>query len=76
MLTLFFCDTEFSSMYPPSSPYAFGRMGGAPWGVAVYIIVLALITAGSIWFGPETFTSDLQAEEEPARALGAVAPAE
>ena len=52
-------------------------MGGAPWGVAVYIIVLALITAGSIWIGPETFTSDLQAEEEPAPAnAGAVAPAE
>ena len=31
----------------------------------------------SIWVGPETFTSDLQAEEEPAPAnAGAVAPAE
>ncbi|MBV9863015.1 MAG: MHS family MFS transporter [Alphaproteobacteria bacterium] len=37
-------------------------MGGAPWGVAIYVIVLALITAGSIWVGPETYTSDLEAE--------------
>ena len=38
-------------------------MGGAPWGVALYIIVLSLITALSIWAGPETFTSDIEAEE-------------
>jgi MFS family permease len=38
-------------------------MGGKPWGVALYIIVLSLITAASIWIGPETFTTDLQAED-------------
>jgi hypothetical protein len=31
--------------------------------VALYIIVLSLLTAASIWIGPETFTSDLQAED-------------
>lgn len=43
-------------------------MGGKPWGVALYIIVLSLITAASIWIGPETFTTDLQAEDGPATA--------
>ena len=41
------------------------RMGGKPWGVALYIIALSLITAASIWIGPETFTADPHAEHEP-----------
>ena len=36
--------------------------GGAPWGVAGYIVVLALATALALWFGPETYRSDLDAE--------------
>jgi len=48
-------------------------MGGAPWGVAIYIIVLALITAGSVWLGPETFTGDLETEGDEAAPSAATA---
>jgi hypothetical protein len=34
--------------------------------VALYIIVLSLLTAASIWIGPETFTTDLEAEDTTA----------
>jgi MHS family shikimate/dehydroshikimate transporter-like MFS transporter len=50
-------------------------MGGKPWGVAIYIIVLSLITAASIWIGPETFTIDLQAEDETVTPSPSVAAA-
>jgi MFS transporter, MHS family, shikimate and dehydroshikimate transport protein len=40
-------------------------MSGAPWGVACYVILLSLITALAVWFGPETHTSDLRAEPAP-----------
>jgi MFS transporter, MHS family, shikimate and dehydroshikimate transport protein len=36
--------------------------GGAPWLVAIYIIVLSLITAFAIYCGPETYQSDITAE--------------
>jgi metabolite-proton symporter len=36
--------------------------GGKPWPVAVYIIVLSLLTALALYFGPETYRTDLQAE--------------
>jgi MFS family permease len=39
-----------------------GWFAGAPWGVACYVILLSLITAFSIWWGPETRSSDLRAE--------------
>jgi MFS transporter, MHS family, shikimate and dehydroshikimate transport protein len=35
--------------------------GGQPWGVAGYMIVLALLTSIAIYFGPETYKSDIQA---------------
>jgi hypothetical protein len=45
--------------------------GGAPWGVAVYIIVLSSITAIAIYSGPETYCSDITADHaddvEPVR---------
>ena len=37
-------------------------MSGAPWGVACYVILLSLITAVSVWWGPETHESDLADE--------------
>jgi MFS family permease len=37
--------------------------GGQPWGVAVYIIVLALVTALAVYLGPETYRIDLKADE-------------
>lgn len=35
---------------------------GAPWFVAVYIIVLSLITAIAVYCGPETYRSDITAD--------------
>ena len=39
-----------------------GWMAGAPWGVACYVILLSLLTALAVWWGPETNTIDLSAE--------------
>jgi MFS family permease len=36
--------------------------GGRPWGVAIYIIVLSLITVAAVYWGPETFSTDIRAE--------------
>jgi MFS transporter, MHS family, shikimate and dehydroshikimate transport protein len=36
--------------------------GGQPWPVAIYIIVLSLITALAIYLGPETYRADIRAE--------------
>jgi MFS transporter, MHS family, shikimate and dehydroshikimate transport protein len=36
-------------------------MAGAPWGVACYVILLSLITALAVWWGPETSQSDINA---------------
>jgi MFS transporter, MHS family, shikimate and dehydroshikimate transport protein len=38
-------------------------MGGAPWGVCLYVIALSLITAFAVWCGPETFRNDIHADE-------------
>ncbi|MGL4966758.1 MAG: MFS transporter [Inquilinus sp.] len=35
---------------------------GAPWGVALYVIVLSLITVAAVWWGPETHESDLRVD--------------
>lgn len=39
-----------------------GWMAGAPWGVACYVILLSLITAFAVWCGPETVSSDIEAD--------------
>ena len=39
-------------------------MGGATWGVALYVVLLSLITALALYFGPETYRSDLHAEPQ------------
>ncbi len=39
--------------------------GGAPWYVAIYIIVLSLITTIAVYCGPETYRSDITAERTP-----------
>ncbi len=36
--------------------------GGQPWGVALYIIVLSLLTAFALYKGPETYRADIGAE--------------
>jgi len=38
--------------------------GGAPWGVAGYIIILALITATAVYFGPETYRSAIDGDQK------------
>ena len=38
--------------------------GGKPWGVAVYIMLLSVLTAVALYFGPETYRSDLHAEAD------------
>ena len=48
---------------------------GEAWGVCLYIIVLSLITAFAVWCGPETFRSDIHAEEaEDGKEAVAVTP--
>jgi len=46
------------------------QAGGRPWGVAWYIVALALLTAVSVAIGPETHKSDIAAEHpgDPQRA--------
>jgi len=39
-----------------------GWMAGAPWGVACYVILLSLLTALAVWYGPETNAIDLSAD--------------
>jgi MFS transporter, MHS family, shikimate and dehydroshikimate transport protein len=36
--------------------------GGQPWGVAAYMVLLSLVTAIAVYFGPETYRSDIHAE--------------
>jgi MHS family shikimate/dehydroshikimate transporter-like MFS transporter len=47
---------------PLISALLVGWMAGAPWGVAFYVILLSLLTALAVWWGPETFRSDIRAE--------------
>lgn len=37
--------------------------GGTPWGVAGYIIVLSAISCAAVLWGPETYKSDIAADE-------------
>ena len=37
--------------------------GGEPWGVATYMVLLSLLTAIAVYFGPETYRSDITADK-------------
>ena len=37
--------------------------GGEPWGVAGYIVLLSVLTTIAIYFGPETYRSDITADK-------------
>ena len=37
--------------------------GDEPWGVATYMVLLSLLTAIAIYFGPETYRSDITADK-------------
>ena len=38
-------------------------MAGAPWGVAVYVIAVSLVTAFAVWCGPETYKNDISQDD-------------
>jgi MFS transporter, MHS family, shikimate and dehydroshikimate transport protein len=37
-------------------------MGGSPWGVALYIVALSLLTALAVFIGPETYRLDIASD--------------
>jgi metabolite-proton symporter len=37
-------------------------LGGRPWGVAVYVVLLSLLTALAVYCGPETYLSDIKSD--------------
>lgn len=43
-------------------------MAGAPWGVAVYVIAVSLVTAFAVWCGPETYKNDISEDDVQDRA--------
>ena len=43
-------------------------MAGAPWGVCLYVIALCAVTAFAVWCGPETYRSDITADDVQDRA--------
>jgi MFS family permease len=38
-------------------------MAGAPWGVCIYVVAISLVTAFAVWCGPETYKSDIRADD-------------
>ena len=46
-------------------------MAGAPWGVCVYVVAISLVTALAVWCGPETYKSDIRADDIQDRQSGA-----
>ena len=38
-------------------------MGGRPWGVCLYVIILCAISAFAVWCSPETYHSDIRADD-------------
>jgi MHS family shikimate/dehydroshikimate transporter-like MFS transporter len=49
---------------PFLAAYLLTQAGGKPWGVAWYVIALALLTALSVSIGPETHRSDIAADRQ------------
>jgi MFS transporter, MHS family, shikimate and dehydroshikimate transport protein len=47
-------------------------MGGRPWGVALYIVVLSLLTALAVFIGPETYRLDITSDHVTAAPRGRV----
>jgi MFS transporter, MHS family, shikimate and dehydroshikimate transport protein len=47
---------------PFLAAYLMVQSGGKPWSVALYIVVLSLLTALAVFIGPETNRSDISAE--------------
>ncbi len=47
---------------PAFSAWLVTSQGGQPWGVALYMIGMCLITAFAVYSGPETYRLDLHAD--------------
>jgi MFS family permease len=49
-------------------------MDGRPWGVCLYVIILCAITAFAVWCGPETYKSDIRADDAQDSVQAAAVP--
>ncbi|HXW27730.1 MAG TPA: MFS transporter [Xanthobacteraceae bacterium] len=48
---------------PFVSAWLVASMGGRPWGVALYVVVLSLLTALAVFIGPETYRLDITSDQ-------------
>jgi metabolite-proton symporter len=51
---------------PPIAAALLIWQGGEPWAVAAYMTAMALITAVAVYYGPETYRSDIHLEKTAA----------
>jgi MFS transporter, MHS family, shikimate and dehydroshikimate transport protein len=58
---------------PYVSVMLIASMDGRPWGVALYIILLSLLTAFAVFIGPETYLSDIKIDRTEAQTMPAPA---
>jgi len=47
-------------------------MNGKPWGVAIYIMALSLLSALAVYIGPETYRIDITSDHVAAAPQGRV----
>jgi MFS transporter, MHS family, shikimate and dehydroshikimate transport protein len=60
---------------PFVSAWLVSWMGGRPWGVALYVVVLSLLTALAVFIGPETYRLDITSDQMTPAPRGRVATA-
>jgi len=53
---------------PFVATWLLGQGNNEPWLVAAYMVTLAMLTAVAIYFGPETYQSDILADHSTAKA--------
>jgi MFS family permease len=53
---------------PFVATWLLGQANNEPWLVAAYMVTLATLTAVAIYFGPETYQSDILADQSTAKA--------
>lgn len=53
---------------PFVATWLLGQANNAPWLVAAYMVTLAALTTVAIYFGPETYQSDILADSSTAKA--------
>jgi MFS family permease len=52
---------------PFVATWLLGQGNNEPWLVAAYMVTLALLTAIAIYFGPETYRSDIRLDDADSR---------